>query len=522
MSSVAYMRPETSVYGQPDGDFVAYHDIVVFDEHERDGVVVDRAYLESIVDGCNYRIQDTGDFCTLVIGHTGEKEDSPDPEVVGFSGNYKVIDNFGALAPRSAITATWWIYREHDDDGVMKKYPRRSVELWPEDKYFDPIALLGAETPCRDLGLAYEKGGKSIRYEMEGSVASGGNTFIPDLGNEKKKKKYAMGDPIDSEVMAQLTQAFVPIIQGIVTDQLNIAPPPPPAELEPERNELDIMADEPEVEVDIDVDADGEEEDPAMDYEKDGDDVDDKKLDDEHPKTDSTDSIEGDPKDFKEKYHKYQFSKFSKMEGDEAVKCAMKYMAGLDEGDMGEVMGMLDTGSEDESEQEFFSKVKYSAAEAKEDEDGEEESAEVKASKYRKSHREMSDKYAKLEVKHKKVQAELDGMNEKVRYAKRKSDLIELQSEGFAMDIDEEMEYCADFSDAQFSGHLDRIPSKYHKVPIGGPGLVRLSEAPNHDPDSKDAKNSEAALAACKKYKKTDYGKVLKNVKANNGVYVEA
>jgi hypothetical protein len=59
---------------------------------------------------------------------------------------------------KKAIAATFKYHKASAD--LAKKFPRRSVELWTRDWKLDPIALLGATTPERDLGL--------VRFKRKG------------------------------------------------------------------------------------------------------------------------------------------------------------------------------------------------------------------------------------------------------------------------------------------------------------------------------------------------------------------
>ena len=147
--------------------FVKVPDVRVFTEHstkDRDGnpVVYDRRALEKIAARCNERILDTGDFAPVTLGHTPTEDQLATgmemPDIGGFAGNFRV-GLHGNKTPRWAIFADEYHFAE--DASKLQKRPRRSVELWDEerleDAFFDPIAALGAETPRLDLGMAYAK-----------------------------------------------------------------------------------------------------------------------------------------------------------------------------------------------------------------------------------------------------------------------------------------------------------------------------------------------------------------------------
>jgi uncharacterized protein YciI len=137
-------------------EFVVIKDVPIIDEHllrDEDGQPVKKIGYRELVEIANrgnQRVRDTGDEAPIVIGHT--KDGLPEhlqPPVVGFARDFKV----GRLGKtgRKAVLATFRLLKKHLD--LIRKYPRRSVELWLEDWTIDPISLLGASTPERDLGL---------------------------------------------------------------------------------------------------------------------------------------------------------------------------------------------------------------------------------------------------------------------------------------------------------------------------------------------------------------------------------
>ena len=144
-----------------DNDYVIVEDVFILDEHQMkigDKVIdINAQKLQDIADRNNRRIHNTGDEIPLIIGHTKDGADEKDqPEVVGYASNLRVRDfmNTG----KKAIAATFKYHKASAD--LAKKFPRRSVELWTRDWKLDPIALLGATTPERDLGL--------VRFKRKG------------------------------------------------------------------------------------------------------------------------------------------------------------------------------------------------------------------------------------------------------------------------------------------------------------------------------------------------------------------
>lgn len=115
--------------------------------------------------------------------------------------------------------------------GLLKEYPRRSAEIWAEEKYedmyLDPISLLGADTPWADMGVLYQKKDSGVERLCYCAVApsvgiaqapSGSNTYVPGqvkIGEPKKKKeKYAM---FYGEGMDMMTDDQRNIAQSVVS-----------------------------------------------------------------------------------------------------------------------------------------------------------------------------------------------------------------------------------------------------------------------------------------------------------------
>jgi hypothetical protein len=148
--------------------------IPLFDEHERDGIVFDFARLSKIVENNNKRIRDTGDDVPLVPGHVPEDKPEEQTQVLGWATNF-TMGTWGMENPRACIFAD--LRFPLDKWEVAKNLPRRSIELWEpgtDNAFIDPIALLGATTPHRDLGLLYaKKTRESDRYLYEINTTHG-------------------------------------------------------------------------------------------------------------------------------------------------------------------------------------------------------------------------------------------------------------------------------------------------------------------------------------------------------------
>jgi len=204
-------------------------DVAVFCEHKKqkrlsDGSVVeevyDKAALEKIAARCNSRISDTKNFARLVEGHTPSPEESAagasQPEVLGFEGPYW-IGMGGNDDPRWCIYANeYWLKSEAHK---RPKLPGRSVELWMHDdmgeRFFDPIAALGAETPRLDLPMKYSQteDGRAVQVARYSAFAGEGNVYAPAFNAPAKKERYEMMSP---EEINQLAQAMAaPIGQAV-------------------------------------------------------------------------------------------------------------------------------------------------------------------------------------------------------------------------------------------------------------------------------------------------------------------
>jgi hypothetical protein len=130
---------------------------------------IDRDVLEQIAANNNARIADTGDVCPVVVGHT--KDDAAEhkqPDIIGYAADFRVEPFFNT--GRYAISVTP-VAKDRASVELFRRYPRRSVEFWRGSLQIDPISLLGATTPERDLGLhrfssAASRGEQPVRYSI--------------------------------------------------------------------------------------------------------------------------------------------------------------------------------------------------------------------------------------------------------------------------------------------------------------------------------------------------------------------
>lgn len=116
-------------------------------------------YLNRLVAHMNDRETATGDLSPIVIGHTmNGLPETEQPPLVGFARNWH-IGTLGNTGRKCAFFDAWI---KKDKVELVKQYPRRSCEVWASRHEVDPISLLGATTPARDLGL--------MKLSREGSM----------------------------------------------------------------------------------------------------------------------------------------------------------------------------------------------------------------------------------------------------------------------------------------------------------------------------------------------------------------
>jgi hypothetical protein len=209
-------------------DFLERRDIPVFEEHEvparksRDGrtipaVKYDRKALASICRNMNEQIADVGKFCPITNGHTSDNRTDPEPEVLGYTGAYR-LGMIGNTKPRYAIFADE--YHRKDRDELLKGRRGRSVEVLPlpdvHKRSFYPIAALGADEPRLNLPPARyfnrpSEHGEDVEVERYMMVAPGGNgTFVPS----DDRDKYGDEEELPSGLIKSIMEAFMNSAMG--------------------------------------------------------------------------------------------------------------------------------------------------------------------------------------------------------------------------------------------------------------------------------------------------------------------
>lgn len=228
----------------PTDKYEHVRDVAIFAEHEttdRKGELqkYDREALQAIVDKCNKRILDTKSFAKISDGHTPGPEDvrqgAKYPEVLGFAGNFH-LGMVGKLKPRWAIFADE--YRYKDTAAQTAKKPGRSVEVWLHeniaDRFFDPIAALGAETPRLDLPMKFAKTPSGVEVAKYSAMAGNTNTYLPEPLKAPKDRYESMLSPEEVQELGKqlapiLAQSLIgPVVQAVMQSQQQAVPPVPP------------------------------------------------------------------------------------------------------------------------------------------------------------------------------------------------------------------------------------------------------------------------------------------------------
>ena len=456
--------------------------IPVFKEHERNGVVFDAEAMDDIADENNLRIADTGDYVPIVLRHN---EDGKDSKLVGFAGPF-IVGMFGNVNPVAAIFAEEFRIRKEDREEVSR-YPRLSVELWaqkdtPNRGFFDPICLLGSETPHLDLGVQRyarkpDTGGRTRTcYSMESTMPAapaGNNTFVPavgGMGSDSDREKvdstvneptqYAAGGnggsltPDDvQQIMAALEESMMIIAEAAVAKAMAGGAGAGGAAADP------LAAD---------------------------------------PMADPAAALGPGP-------------------GDELPPDIGNEMPGEENMDTppapsGEGEGGGEEGGGSESE----------SAPSDDDKDGDDKPTQYRRGHddnsrvdYKKAHDELLTKYQRMEAELASARGE---QTKAIRYQR----LSALQNEGILVNPDEEIADCMSMTDEQFAAHENRIRSKYARSRTSLPGTKPVAQKPSVSPsDPERAQYAKQARDRVEKYRKegkeVPYKTALKEVYDENG-----
>ncbi len=189
---------------------------------------ITEAFLDRLIAHMAERELATGDLCPLVIGHTQNGlPETEQPPLVGYARNWHkgVLGNTG----RPCAFFDAWVLTDKAD--LARQFPRRSAEVWASRYEIDPISLLGATTPARDLGM--------LKLNREGSFTyspSSGDSHVPD--EPKKNDDKPKGDPKETgakktedgawqQVLSVLTQIADKLGVGAINPEASAAGAPP-------------------------------------------------------------------------------------------------------------------------------------------------------------------------------------------------------------------------------------------------------------------------------------------------------
>jgi hypothetical protein len=142
--------------------FVERKNVAILDTIDDPDLQVTEDDLKRYVDTANRNIADTGDMPVVIVGHSDPvASELEQPPVVGYARNFR-LGKLGGVNPRPAIFADLLMNR--GNEVLLSRFPRRSVELFQDDDLIDSIALLGATTPRRTLGLTLSKRNSKKRF----------------------------------------------------------------------------------------------------------------------------------------------------------------------------------------------------------------------------------------------------------------------------------------------------------------------------------------------------------------------
>ncbi len=340
---------------------------------------------------------------SVIIGHTDQDNQYDEKEVVGLAFNFSIADGDDG----KTYLVCDIIVR---DSEILNKYPRRSIELW-DDYTIDPIALLGSSTPRVDLPVV-------IKYRREKNMS---NEELKELA---AKVLELLKETAEWKFLSELQQEWQEFQKSIQEDvQAQVAEGEPAAELVEEQAVEKQARDEGEEDVEDKKaeDADKKDEGDAQDKAHDEESLEelDKLLSQffEEEKKEEKPADEGDKADGedKEKYYSPQSVFIPQMVETVALRGTRGNPSSVPSGRAG----------------------LYS--------------------------RNNNDPVSK-KIEH--LLAENRKLKEMYRREKRAAILRQMVNEGYNIDVEDELKYTADFSDAKFVEHVKRIKQFYSRSPI--------------------------------------------------------
>jgi hypothetical protein len=408
--------------------FVAIGEFPIFDEDEKYGL----AELEEIVRVNNARIEDTGDCIPVILGHTkdGVGEVSQ-PPIVGWADGLKIV-KLGKLNPRYAISASFRILKDCLD--IVKKFPRRSIELWTQDNVIDPIALLSTSRPAKSLGLM---------------------TFSQERTGAKLVKYYEQGATMDENVIADkdtLVKLITSTIENseigqYVRSQMTKPDPVETAdeELQEDGKEEEAMEDKAEADEKQELAEEGAPSDPPADEEK-------ETLKEDAP---------GEAKPEKKSMVEQEACKHEEDEEEDDD----------DEEDDPRLRGLAVEAEEhpDLSTEALAKIVDDHLAEDPEYYSAGGDNTMIPDEKIVEKHAMdavmMEDVLSRYRKDNENLRSEVEQLARELTRFGREKELFKLNTQ-FAFDLAEELKIVSDYSDAQFARHCDVIRSRYSEYPV--------------------------------------------------------
>lgn len=516
-----------------------------------------RDELRGIADRCNERIADTGDFAPIIINHTTD-DGQVENEIIGFSGPYRV-GTFGNLKPKATIYGKMWVFKGKEEK--LRQFPRLSVEYWcseenPADGYFDPVSLLGARTPELDLGVHYSKDAtgrrlmrysKEERFRYEAASPGGSNTSVPALASVKdrdgddrdgsgkgdKPEQYSkepdgMATTLTPADIQQIVAALVPVVAQQVNEAV--------AGMKVmNANEGDGLGDGLGDELDSQGGDDPGDLGDGLDLEGDsdldlGDDLDGLDMDDDGD-ADAADGedLDGDgdvdlPPDIDDEDSDFGLGDDDDTDLDESN--------GLPGGDVADEPDEDNDSPEASGADEKDNPMAGKAPEKKPDEKGKDKPMSLQ--QYAKENGELRRRYEKTTIELRDTKSELDSLKARVgtieadkKKAVRYSKLDGLRTQGFVINVDEELADTDPLNDEQFEKHCTKIVERYAKAPVGRTLYIPPSEKRDGVPADEKVHRyakvaGDIALDLQKKGKPVDYAAIRANVEKNDGKYVPA
>lgn len=218
----------------PEDKYDYVRSVAVFSEHmghDHDGGQrqYTKADLQKIVDCNNHRILDTQQFVPISDGHTPTPEMKnkgiSNPKIMAWAGNYR-MGMIGDENPRWAIFQDE--YRKKENADYFRSHPRRSVEIWLhdniEDRFFDPVAALGSETPKLELPMKFSRQSTPIEhYEMgatlQYSFAGADSVHVSSTpARNKPEPNIAPKERFEGEIPVLTPEQFTAAIQSMVDE----------------------------------------------------------------------------------------------------------------------------------------------------------------------------------------------------------------------------------------------------------------------------------------------------------------